>query len=66
MESALVVAFVPGKSSVRVSFPAVDATYTYCDFFAFRVTSVAGGDTSLVATAQTDVARIPPLRLKDQ
>lgn len=61
-DSAPVVAIAPGKSQVHVTFPAVEAYYTHCDFFAFRVTFVAGGDTTLVATAQTDVARITPLK----
>jgi hypothetical protein len=60
-DSAPVVAIAPGKSTVHVTFPPVEAYYIYCDFFAFRVTFVAGTDTTLVATAQTDVARITPL-----
>jgi len=61
-ESSPEVSLVPGTSTVRVSFAPVDATYTHCDFFAFRVTFVAGGDTTLVATAETRVMRVTPIR----
>ncbi len=56
-QSARELTLEAGKPQVvTVGFPAVDAYYTWCDRFAFRVTFRAG-EASLSAVAETNVTR---------
>ncbi len=52
----------PGTSTeIHVGFEAVQAYYTWCDRFVFRVHFDASGE-ALVASAETNVTRVEPLR----
>lgn len=56
------VAIPPGSSTpVTVEFASVDAYYTYCDRFAFRVTFDVDG-ARVQSTAETEVSRVEPPR----
>ena len=48
------------RTPITVEFAPVDAYYTYCDRFAFRVTFDVDG-TPVQSTAETEVSRVDPL-----
>ncbi|MCA9568701.1 MAG: hypothetical protein KC656_12705 [Myxococcales bacterium] len=50
-----------GTHELEVAFAPVEAYYTYCDRFAFRV-AFAAGEHAVTAVAETLVTRIEPLR----
>jgi hypothetical protein len=58
-ESATSLVVRPGTLDVTVGFTAVEAYYSWCDRFAFRVTFDVGG-APLVAVAETNVTRVEP------
>ena len=59
-ESARELTLESGKAvDVTVGFTPVEAYYSWCDRFAFRVTFIAGA-VSLTATAETNVTREEP------
>lgn len=58
-ESVPVLTVAPGTVEVDVGFESVEAYYTWCDRFAFRVRFDAGGQ-PLAAVAETVVTRVEP------
>jgi hypothetical protein len=59
-ESVLSLGVGPGTVDVMVGFEAVEAYYSWCDRFAFRVTFDADGE-PLTVVAETQVTRVEPL-----
>ncbi len=51
----------PGDTPLTVEFAPVDAYYTHCNRFAFRVTFDVDG-AQVQSTAETEVSRVDPLR----